>query len=395
MNAYFQNVKLILDSLATSLGVSHGDAIAHSYGLFAPNVPSRIIPDVQPNAEDKKIAGRLLRAYRLSTADNQPEQSLRQDIWTKIRSHQPMFFEVLQQDDPAVLAAYLCNMSRHDATSGTVQGRQEYIKIRYNPLYRRFISLYIKDKLVSLAEAVGAIACENPEQGSWGKNLHIPAGQLIKAIEKKLATDITPPVADGGLLKISGGSAQFHERDLNAIYTAWNLANILKNTSGSVCEIGAGAGRVAYWGWRFGIGSYSIIDLPHINVIQGFYLLKALPDAPIRLYGEPEITPKNHGITVAPTHDIQKFPPGRFDLVLNQDSFPEIHADTVRDYLLRIREISKKYFLSINHESRPSSIEGAVQLRVQDLIDEVGAYQRLWRMPYWLRQGYVMELYSV
>jgi len=59
------------------------------------------------------------------------------------------------------LARYLCNMSRQDATIGTVQGDQEFKKISRDSNYRQFIALMTKDKLVSLAEAVGAIPCEN------------------------------------------------------------------------------------------------------------------------------------------------------------------------------------------------------------------------------------------
>ena len=58
-------------------------------------------------------------------------------------------------------------MSRQDATVGTVQGDAEHAKIVAIPAYRQFLALHAKDKLVSLAEAVGAIAVENPEAGVW------------------------------------------------------------------------------------------------------------------------------------------------------------------------------------------------------------------------------------
>jgi len=391
MREQFQITKELLQSFC----MKRSNSISHSYGIFAPCIPSRIMPDLTPVPRDREIAERLLCAYRKSKNVEKLRSCELDDIWSCIQSHQSTFFAILERGDPTLLASYLCNMNRYDATMGTVQGYLEYVKIRFNPLYRRFISLYIKDKLVSLAEAVGAMACENPEQGVWGKNLHTPIDEIVKAIERQIGFDITPPDIDGGLLKICGTSAQFHERDLNAIYTAWCLSNLLKTSDRSVCEIGAGAGRVAYWSWRFGIKSYSIIDLPHINVIQGFYLLKALPDAPIRLYGEPEITTQHdREITILPSHCIDNLSPHRFDLVLNQDSFPEIHAEIVRDYLMRIREISRKYFLSINHESSPKGGD-FVQNRVRDIIDEVGGYEMLCRIPYWLRRGYVMELYEV
>lgn len=397
MKSTIQIIKEILYSLLQSFELLRGSQITYSSGVFSARIPAEIIPDIAATSRDIEIARRLLRAYKLSLAGYVKRVEDYEDIWSHIKVQQPTFFAALGSEDPAVLASYLCNMSRHDATHGTVQGYREYLKIRFNPFYRQYISRVIKDKLVLLAEAVGAIACENPEQGVWGKNFSLPIDQLVRAIESKIGLKISPPEIDGGLLKIIGASAQFHERDLNAIFTAWSISNILQNISdGSICEIGAGTGRVAYWSWQMGIKSYSIIDLPHINVLQGFYLLKALPDVNIRLYGEPvQANEQDREIAILPTYGVQTLSPRSFDLVLNQDSFPEIHADIVRDYLMRIREISRKYFLSINHESCPPGEGDFTHISVQQIIDEVGGYQKLFRTPYWLRRGYVMQLYKV
>ena len=393
-----QIIKEFLYSLLQSLELLRASQITYSPGVFSPRIPNQIVPDILPTAKDIEISERLFSAYRLSVKDEGRSSEEHADIWSYNREIQPTFFTALESEDPTVLATYLCNMCRHDATHGTVQGYREYLKVKYNPLYRRYISKLIKDKLVLLAEAVGAIGCENPEQGVWGQNFRLPTDQLVGAIESQIELDITPPAIDGGLLKITGSKAQFNERDLNAIFTAWSVTNKLENFSdASICEIGAGTGRVAYWNWRFGIKSYSIIDLAHINVLQGFYLLKALPDANIRLYGEPaQELIQGREIAILPTYAINNFSPRQFDLVLNQDSFPEIHANIVRDYLIKIREISRQYFLSINHESCPPGADDSfTHINVQQLIDEVGGYKKLTRDPYWLRQGYVMELYKI
>jgi hypothetical protein len=55
---------------------------------------------------------------------------------------------------------------------------------------------------------------------------------------------------------------------------------------------------------------------------------------------------------------------------------------------------SSKYFLSINHESRPPYGAGR-QLNVPELVDEVGAFDLRSRSLYWLRKGYVVSLYEV
>ncbi len=366
-------------------------------GTRTPYIESLIVPDIDPTSRDIIIADRLLKAYQRSIEGERSHKAVQQvDLWSHIKKMQPTFLEVLQRGDPASLAAYLCNMCRHDATIGTVQGNLENQRIRRKSRYRDFVTLLIKDKLVSLAEAVGAIPCENPEQGRWGENLHLSTDFLVDQVERVVGMAILPPPIDGGLLKIYSSRGLFHERDLNAMYTAWILKDILPSiSSASICEIGAGSGRVAYWSWRFGFRSYTIFDLPHINVIQGFYLLKSLPDIPITLFGEQDVDDTTQGITIKPYYIIHSDISKRFDLVLNQDSFPEINAETVRAYLERIKLLSRQYLLSINHESRPPSVGDDLQLNVQEIIVSVGGYRRILRVPYWLRRGYVAELYTI
>ena len=214
-----------------------------------------------------------------------------------------------------------------------------------------------------------------------------------------LGTDITPPPIDGGLFKISTGPEQgagrFGERDCNAIYTGWALAQLLevRASGAAVCEIGGGAGRVAYWARRFGIDDYTIYDLPQVNAVQGFYLMKALGGEAVRLYGEDHAESQG-GICVLPYFACRDVTSRRYDLVLNQDSFPEINVDLVREYLAWTKKVSHA-FLSINHESQPNAVGGAFQNNVSELVRESGGYRLRSRQLYWLRKGYVMELYQV
>ena len=353
--------------------------LAHYFGNAPSNVPCVIVPDIEETERDVAIAERIIKAYRLASPGHKVPDP---DIWTAIKEGQAKFLALLNQDDPRALAEYLCNMNRHDATTGTVQGKDEYDRIGRDPSYRRFIALMTKDKLLSLAEAVGALPCENPEQDSHSKNFDANAVELVKKISRAIGVDISPPEIDGGLLKITIGAASFGERDVNAIFTAHMLR---QRGARSVCEIGAGSGRVAYWSYRLGIHSYALVDLPHINSIQAFYLLKALPDAKVRLFGE-----SSGEIDIVPCDvDIAR----RFDLVLNQDSFPELSHDTVARYLRWIKGHASE-FVSINHESKPL-FRGKEQLSVPELIEEIGGFSRRSRFPYWLRKGYVVECYDV
>ena len=81
--------------------------------------------------------------------------------------------------------------------------------------------------------------------------------------------------------------------------------------------------------------------------------------------------------------------------MLNQDSFPEVQAGVVRGYLEWIKTASRRYFYSLNHESKPLTIGGGShQLSVPELVAAVGGYHRVSRVPCWLRRGYVAELYT-
>ena len=395
----FRTLTRVLDVVRDTLRGRQRAIFAH-YPSRRHRIPAQFVPDIRATDEDVEICRRLLRAYEAANADDPSRGRPRPaDVWTHIAKRQTTLFEALDRGDPARLAAYLCNMSRHDATQGTVQGDAEYQHLRRSRRYRRFVANMAKDKLVSLAEAVGALPSENPEQGSWGTHFTIPIEDVVRRIERCLGAQISPPPIDGGFYKIGSNGGLFHERDCNAIYTAWLVNHLLPGHEPPVvCEIGGGVGRVAYWSTRLGIRDYTLIDLPHINVLQGFYLLKSAPRLRVELHGEAAATGSadtdQPQITIAPFFARGKVRHDTFDLVLNQDSFPEINEDIVRGYL-EWMATSTKFFLSINHESQPRGTGEVLQNNVAALLQDIGGYDRRLRQPYWLRRGYVMELYAV
>ncbi|MEA2355470.1 MAG: hypothetical protein QOD61_1599 [Solirubrobacteraceae bacterium] len=371
--------------------------LQHRVGRRRPPIPVEIVPDLEPQARDVEIAARLLAAHRAAAADGPPlPDPARADLWRGIYRRQRRFAEILARGDPPELAGYLCNVSRHDASQGITQGNVEYARITRDRSYRDFLALLTKDSLVALAEALGAVPVENPAQGSLGASLHADSDALLAGVERRVGIELRPPEIDGGLLKLSTARGRFGERDLNAIFTAWVVHRTIP-PGGRICEIGAGSGRVAYWSHRLGARSITLIDLPHVNVVQGYYLLRSLPDAPITLYGEP--APSGESLRILPNHAIaadHPHPhPHAYDLVLNQDSFPEMHPDTVADYLRWIRSVGPARLLSINHENKPPYGRGLAHVSVPEAVARAGGFELEDRVPYWLRRGYVTELYRV
>src|SRR5690606_39293177 len=88
------------------------------------------------------------------------------------------------------------------------------------------------------------------------------------------------------------------------------------------------------------------------------------------------------------------FGKAKFDLVYNQDSFPEMHPDYSIGYLRTARGVAPA-LLSINQESEGVQTAEARMPLVSDLVARAGGYRRVYRFPHWLRVGYVEELYSV
>jgi len=119
-----------------------------------------------------------------------------------------------------------------------------------------------------------------------------------------------------------------------------------------------------------------------------------MPGARIVLYGE-QRPADGRAIRVLPGWALSDAPPKAFDLVLNQDSFPEIDSSAVQAYLREIRRTTRGYFLSINHEAETPMGESSKHLVVSEAIEEVGGFERQYRFPCWVRAGYVEELYKV
>jgi len=371
-----------------------GAILQHARGIRRPAVRAVLVPDIFPTADDVVIATRLLKAYRFAVSEVPTTE--RPDVWTAIARRQQRFASLLARGDAEEVAGQLCNISRHDATEGISQGSAEFKRLQRDPRYRDFVALLAKDKLVSLAEAIGALEIENPEQGTHGTSIHRDAGELVERISARLGRPVTPPEIDGGLLKLDTGHGLFGERDIQGIYTAWLLTMLLAGQERPrICEIGGGTGRVAYWSHELGLTSYTSVDLPVVNLVQGYYALKTLPDEHVVMYGEPAPTDDGPHLRIVPAHAISMSEQPTFDLVLNQDSFPEINRDTVIEYLKWIRTACTGPLVSINHESRPPARDVPRQLSVPETIGDLGGYTLAHRSPYWLRRGYALEVYRI
>jgi hypothetical protein len=246
------------------------------------------------------------------------------------------------------------------------------------------------DCMLRLAEATGAMRIWNPEGVNslrYDDEYGTPTGleALLKALETTIGTnlDFPNPFQREYGLPTTRGIASY--RAPHAIYQAWRAQELLRHIGGkNVLEIGAGMGRTAYYAKRMGINDFTIVDLPLASVAQAAFLGQVLgPDA-IWLPGDP-VSKQAGRIRICPPEWLSTNDE-TFALVLNADSITEMDGKTAATYF---REIARRttLFLSINHEDYPT--------RTSELPSKCGIKAWVQRHPYWLRKGYVEELYYI
>jgi hypothetical protein len=206
----------------------------------------------------------------------------------------------------------------------------------------------------------------------------------IQLLEKEIGLSLPFPNPFKGEygIKTNNGIASY--RAIQAAYQAWKISAIVKSLPNPrVLEIGGGLGRTAYYCRLFGITDYTIVDIPISSLAQGDFLGRVLPEKDLSLFGEAcenEIVK----IKLIPTETF--FSSDRkYDLIVNIDSLTELDINIAKRYLQKISEVGTR-FLSINHESNTFS--------VNSIWRESSYLNKFYRSPYWLRRGYVEELFE-
>jgi len=338
------------------------------------------------------IAQRLLKAYALAKADEVGAelQLPKDDLWTNLTGREfKELLQILQSENVEALSRYLLHFGEEYTWFGgltlSVDGFNDAQK---DPAS---VALSYQDKLVCLAEALGVLSLENPEQtADWGANLYRDANEIVERIEKAIGIPIATPAGAVPVTGIDTKGGPLHYRHFNSLYAALRIRALLGAEAG-ICEYGGGLGIIAYYAHQLGFRDYTIFDLPLVNLFAGHFLMNSLGAGAVRLYGEGR---QPGAVNLLPYWECQRVPAGIYSLAINQDSFPEIDPDLVVKYLQQIKRTTTKYFLSINQEARApmgSRLQNSVPALLQDFTD----FHPFYRMKYWIREGYVEELYEL
>jgi len=162
---------------------------------------------------------------------------------------------------------------------------------------------------------------------------------LYQAVSAKLGFDPAFPEVGGAFgFRVAGRLATID--GLTHAYTGHRLRQLEADT---VFEIGGGYGCLALMARRSGVARYAIFDLPWVNALQGYFLIRTLPEGTVRLYGE-----DRGDVRVLPYWALANEPEKSCDGLVNTDSLPEMGRATAAGYLPQIRRAARRFFLSIN-----------------------------------------------
>jgi hypothetical protein len=363
--------------------------LINNYFEHAPNLDLHChLRANEPEACDLAITERLLLAFTKANAfEQQLPDRPNQGVWEMVKNaFHGEAYRLLFDLDVQGLAEYLCNALRTQVCYGLGTGPAVFSAFQSGGEGREANVLLIKDRLVSLAIALGVLPEENPELGRYGQNILMPLTELVGLVENHIGVEMHRPPIMGMFGLLVGENRIIDPRVPDDVYGAERLKSI--SVSGAIAEIGGGFGGTAYQCVRVGLRP-TIYDLPIIGVIQGFFLIKALGDENVRLYAEKQ---EDRLVNVLPWWEFYNTSRS-FDTVFNRDSMAEFQLSAAINYLAEIKRRGVKY-LSINQEAEAESGQpGIYQLSVGRLAKSRGM-QHHYRFPYWIRRGWVEELFS-
>jgi len=336
------------------------------------------------NSNRVAICKRLLNAYHKSINDESksPLKRVGDDLWSDLlRTELPLLKEAIDKNDAEALSDFLLCFGNSYVWFGgittCIDGYNKNLKPKH-------VALTYFDKLICLAEYLGLLHYENPEAGPWGENLRLDPDIVIEKINKYLGISIAPPLDAIHTDGMESSAGLFHYRHINGLYSAIRLKE-LGGFAAPCLEFGGGLGISAMYAHKLGIKNYTMIDLPITCLLAGNYLLNSLGLSNVSLYGEPQ---EEAQIKILPYWECLNLPSEYYHITLNQDSFPEIADNLLEVYFREIKRVTRNYFLSINHET-------CFPRTVNNFVNQWTKFIKIYRSKYWIREGYIEELWKI
>jgi hypothetical protein len=334
---------------------------------------------------EPNFISRIKLAYRLALAIQSTENE--EGMWMGLNARkQDVHFALLNESD--ALVYILARPGDTDLFCGFENCFSECINTMrgLEPDMLKAAGEAVYSDLILLAEAIGAKRRRNQEQpnapGAILAHARLHINELLSDIERVLGCPLQFPNPFPDEFGVQTRAGLISYRALQAVYQALRVNQLAKKYGGRVLEIGAGLGRTAYFSRHLGLTDYTIVDLPLTGVAQAAFLGSVIPCSEIILTGEAN-KPQGLGKGVRIISPEQFFSEGReYDVVLNVDSLTEMPKTIAMQYASFAR-LNANVLLSINHEVNTFT--------VADL--EALAGTLISRHPYWMREGYVEEVF--
>jgi hypothetical protein len=353
-------------------------------GLKIPN--SFACREDAPGENQQEIITRLINYYWRMKSSPEMSRALL-DMWAEISKQHAAFRAALESRDVETVSHFLlnaCNTPLAIGFENTILGAPKD--------HQQFLQLNVIDKLIALADSLGCLSVQCPEQGKWGYR-SLDVDQIYAEIQERIPFDLTAPRAGGGSFGLRTTAGILTERNLQAISSALRVHRLLEGAPRKVvAEIGGGIGALTYYMAKAGMDAAYLFDLPIVSILQGYFLMKSHGPEQVCLWGEESPEARIH---VSPWWAFETMPEKLFTLVVNQDSMPEIDKDISLNYLNLIKRKATDYFLSINQEGRCPDINNRPQSVIYELVDAADGFRRLSRERDWMREGYVAETYQI
>lgn len=236
-------------------------------------------------------------------------------------------------------------------------------------------------KLTRLAQSIGVIRLQNPEQPEetkqgdqeyWNSLVHQCEFSLGKPMDFKASGKLFGECIGGRCISI----------EMIESFAILGVIDRYQPDRQEVLEIGAGLGTLGQY-----LNGYSTSDLPVCSVMHAFLLASSMGEDCIWLCGEDYDEQPIRVLGPQPIQD-SHLTNRTLDVVVNQNSMPEMPVSTMIDYLIWINgHLSKDgIFISINHESH-----NAGQVSVREYAKDILRLEN--RSMWWLRDGYVCEIW--
>lgn len=360
--------------------------------------PANLLKRLEPasssaNAEGARaIARRGIAAFQ-TLISGEDEFIPAESMWGSLRqSHLATLRSLVEQGDADQLAKYQERLFRTEAVNGFTYGTT----FDAWPHRWHYLPLLIELSVVQLAEAIGVLRAECHEQGkiAFWRSL-LSEEELINSVEEFFGCTVEHPRC-GDPHGIMFGGRFLTRETCSHLYSAYRMRTAIERHGLqliNLVEIGGGFGGTCFWlrklmGDR--IQRYVIVDLPEVSLIQAFFLGSTDPETLV-LWGENKPGDKPYVELIphtALTHiDFQP------NVVVNQDSMPEMPLREVERYLVWASEKLDGLFISFNQETL-SSAHGRLQICVPEAVRLFTGFRRVSRDTSWDRRGYVEEVYE-